>query len=437
MPRCTPRSANSSRWRAQGDERCTSPRRAAVCASVLALLATTFPAAAQEQDWRDAVEGLLTARAQAVERGDRDAFARTMQDAPRAFVRDRLAWLDRLHRLPLTGYELALDPDAPLDLAPALRSAPAADEVRVVTVTERLVLSRSDPEPSAGTLYLTVARSGGRWSVVADDGLDDLGLFSERQMWDFAPVEALQRGDVLALHHGRPAVASDLARGLQAAIERVEDSWPYPWPTRVVLALPRDAAQLGRIFHTTVDLGPFVAFAASSAERVADGIRTGGIRVYIQPETYFDQPAGYRSEVLSHEMLHVAAMPLRGAFTTSWIEEGVAQIYGEPAPGATPHLDARVTSGAFTGRLPEEHEFFLGTSADIEVSYDASLSFMSFLRGRFGSEAPARFYKAVGAITPVSFGTARYHLDRAARRAFDRGFADLERAWLQSIGARG
>jgi hypothetical protein len=42
-------------------------------------------------------------------------------------------------------------------------------------------------------------------------------------------------------------------------------------------------------------------------------------------------------------------------------------------------------------------------------------------------------YRALGNESPVSFGTARYHLDHACRAAFGVGFDALEQAWAQKI----
>ena len=55
------------------------------------------------------------------------------------------------------------------------------------------------------------------------------------------------------------------------------------------------------------------------------------------------------------------------------------------------------------------------------------------MMSRFGKNAGANLYKALGNESPVSFGTARYHLDHACSAAFGFGFDALERAWAQKI----
>ena len=60
-------------------------------------------------------------------------------------------------------------------------------------------------------------------------------------------------------------------------------------------------------------------------------------------------------------------------------------------------------------------------------------SFVLYLISRFGANAGATLYRALGNESPVSFGTARYHLDHACRAAFGVGFDALEQAWAQKI----
>ncbi|MGH2830807.1 MAG: hypothetical protein ACRDJM_10025, partial [Actinomycetota bacterium] len=60
-------------------------------------------------------------------------------------------------------------------------------------------------------------------------------------------------------------------------------------------------------------------------------------------------------------------------------------------------------------------------------------SFMRYLDRRFGSNAGARAYQALGTIDPVTSGTWRYHLDRVLQKLFGRSYPDVEREWFRSI----
>lgn len=407
-------------------------RRIAAFACGVALVLGGLPAApAQGAGWRAEIGALLAARAGAVREGDEAAFMATMNGASRPFRERQRSWFHRLRELPMGSYTLALEPNGYLDLAPALRSRPRAEEVHVVQVTERFGLRGYDAAPGDETLVLTVMRRGTRWSVVSDDDLDDLGLMSGRNMWQFAPVRRAERDGVMVLYHDDEAAARRILDATIAARGRVQRAWPLRWRDRVIVLIPRSARELGRILQTTFDLGPFVAFAASTLHRDAGGAwELVAYRVYVQPETYFDTSIAFQEDTLGHELVHYATRAIAGPFTTSWLEEGVAQEFGERAARPTGGLAAAARS---IDGFPEDHDFYIGTRATIHRAYEASAHIVSYLRGRFGDAKVARFYRAVGAESSVAFGTGRYHLDHAARAVLGVGIDALERAWLDRV----
>lgn len=390
--------------------------------------------ATERPGWEASVASLLARRAGAVERGDEAAFVATMTEAPRRFVEDKRRWLRALRGLPLGSYRLELAAEGFGDLAAGLLERVDADEVHLVQAVERIALRGYDSVPSADDVFLTVARRAGRWSVVADDGLDDLDLRSSRNLWDFGPVDAVERGGALVLfHQGGRAAALRIAREAAVAVRRVRERWPYPWPGRVVVAVPSAAPELERILQTTFDVGPFVAFAASSVDR-SNGWRFGGHRIYIQPETFFRYGSAFRAETLAHEVLHVATRSVSGPAVPSWLDEGAAQMYGESRAPSGARLRAQVRAGRFPGRLPEDFEFV--DSPTIGASYDASYDFVAWLGRRLGHDAGARLLRSAGAEDSVGAGTRRYHLRRAARTAFGADFTSLERSWAADVRRR-
>jgi hypothetical protein len=394
------------------------------------------PAGARAQkagDWRAPVRLLIQARARAVTSGDRTAFDRTMSLASTAFRAAKDTWFARVRALPLGSYSLSFDPDAYDDMASALAVKPVADEVHVATVLERIALRDYDGTPSSDDLYLTVIRRGTTWSIVDDQGLDGLGFLSARNAWDFGPVSQLSRGGVLVLYQDDRATADRILTSTLAAIAYVERRWPLSWRARIVVVIPRSTKELSRILQTTFDLGPFVAFSSSSLSRSGGEYRLTGHRVYVQPGTFFGTPLAYQEDTLSHELLHVATRVFAGAFTPSWMDEGDAQDYGQRSLPALGDLRARVANRTFTGHLPEDFDFALGSDADIHYSYEEASHFVEYLISRFGARAGATLYRDLGRESPVSFGTARYHLDHAARAAFGVGIDDLERGWAQSV----
>ena len=400
------------------------------------LIATTAPHGARGQspaDWRGAVQQLLQKRAAAVISGDKRAFDATMSFAPTAFRTNNDTWFSRMRALPLGSYSLSFDPNGYQDLADALSTRPAGDEVHVATVLEQIALTPYDATPSSEDLYLTVVRRGSTWSIASDTDLETIGLLSFRNVWDFAPVGQIARAGVLVLYQGDRATAQKILTATVGAIAYDKRRWPLQWPGRIVEIIPRSTSELSRILQTTFDLGPFVAFTASSESRPNAEYRLTGNRVYVQPATFFNTPAAYQQDTLSHELLHVATRGNAGEFTPAWMDEGDAQVFGQRQQPALVVLRARVANHTFTGLLPEDFEFSLGSDDDIHDSYEEASSFVLYLNSRFGKNAGANLYRALGNESPVSFGTARYHLDHACRAAFGVGFADLERAWAQKI----
>ncbi|HEV2685585.1 MAG TPA: hypothetical protein VGW79_03010 [Actinomycetota bacterium] len=404
--------------------------------ALAALIATIAPPGARAQgpaDWHTAVQGLLQQRARAVMTGAKGTFDATMALAPGAFRASKDTWFSRVRALPLGSYTLSFDPNGYQDLADALLQRPAADEVHVATVLEQIALKPYDATPSSEDLFLTVVRRGATWSIVSDTDLDSIGLLSFRNVWDFAPVGQIARDGVLVLYQGDRATAQRILTATIAAIAYDNGRWPLTWPGRIVMIIPQSTRELSRILQTTFDLGPFVAFTASSESRPSGQYRLSGNRVYVQPGTFFNTPVAYQQDTLSHELLHVATRGYAGGFTPSWMDEGDAQAYGQRQQPALVDVRARVQDHTFTGVLPEDFEFSLGSDDDIHDSYQEASSFVLYLISRFGKSAGANLYRALGNESPVSFGTAGYHLDHACRAAFGVGFADLERAWAQKI----
>jgi hypothetical protein len=252
-------------------------------------------------------------------------------------------------------------------------------------------------------------------------------------VWDFGPVGQIARDGVLVLYQSDRATAQQILTSTIAAIKYDQGRWPLKWPARVVVVIPKSTSQLSRILQTTFDLGPFVAFSASSLDRPDGEYRLIGNRVYAQPGTFFSTPLAFQLDTLSHELLHVATRGYGGEFTPSWMDEGDAQDYGQRSLPALIDVRARVANHSFTGHLPEDFDFSLGSDNDIHNSYEEASSFVLYLISRFGPNAGANLYRALGNESPVSFGTARYHLDHACRAAFGVGFDDLERSWAQKI----
>jgi hypothetical protein len=377
---------------------------------------------------------LLDDRATAVAQNDERTFVETMRGAPAAFVKARRLWFQRLHTLPLGSYSLTLGDDEFGDLALPADTAKYKGEVHIVQVTERIGFKGFDRAPAEEDLFLTVRRSGSTWSVVSDTDRENLFLMSMRNIWDYGPVEAVSRGDILVVvHPAQRGIANSILDVAGRARATARSRWPYPWNDPIIIMVPSTVNELARVLQTQFDLSSFVAFASSSLNRDKGWSLTGD-RVFLHWPNFSRYDASYRRLILDHEFTHLATRATTGPHEQAFMDEGIAQFYGEDAGGNdAPQTRARVRAGTFDGHVPEDWLFTAGPPADIFLAYELANSFMDYLASRFGQKGGARVYRAVAGENPVAPGTWRYHQDHAFRKVFGVSFASLERGWAARL----
>jgi hypothetical protein len=408
--------------------------------SVVFVLAPAPAATPVSGSDRTAIEDLLTRRAEAFLNRDASAFMGTTAQFDDEFVARQRQSFRWTRGVDLSSYELTADWERYGDLATdSIRSRyPGADDVAVASVEERYALRGFDRPPAVEDLYLTFVKVDGEWLVAGDSDLDDLTLYSSRHLWDFDRLTTERRGRFLLLSHpcnqrgpcGRaPAGATRLAG---SALERVAEYWPVRWRRRVAILVPRDARELERLLRVTFDVENFVAFATSSVD-VRGGIDYTGHRIVLNPSAFVGRATESTFEILAHELLHIATRGSSGPFIPVWVEEGFAEYVGTDADrNELAFLQARVDSGLFDGRLPEDYEFTIGSRTDIFMSYQESLSAVHYFVDRWGLRRFVRFYRTLGRVE-IAPGTARLHMDRALRQSVGVDFDDFERAWAGSL----
>lgn len=386
----------------------------------------TFPAA----DWQAEVATLLQSRAAAVQRSDLTAFLATMRGAPAPFVKQRRDWFARLRALPLGSYELKLHSDEFGDLARAKDRRRWGPDTHIVQVKERIAFRSFERAPANEDLFLTVRKDSQGWSIVSDTDTDDLALESMRNLWDFGAVEPVSRNSILVIvHPAQRSVAGAILTAAERARATARARWPHPWHDPIIIMIPSTVAELARILQTQFDLSSFVAFASSSLDRSKDWKLTGD-RIFLHWPNFRRYDSGFQQLILAHEFTHLATRGTTGPFEPAFMDEGIAQYYGEDAARAPrPEMRKRVGSGRFDGRVPEDWFFTAGPESDIFYAYELANAFVAYLGSRFGRTAGARVYRALASESPVSSGTWRYHLDRAFRTTLGVSFAALERDW--------
>lgn len=409
------------------------PRVPLVVLLVVSMAATFVPPAARAQDRADAVQALLDRRAAAVRDRDRDAFLATISPlAPDDFRARQAAAFDHLGAVPVASYSLTARWDVYGDLArPRDEKRHArADDVAIPVTQERLKIRGYDASPAVEDLYLTFLLHEGEWGIAADDDLEGLALLSARRIWEFGPVQTSANEHFILLRHpGRSAPPDTLALA-EEALGVVDEHWGGKWTGKVPIVVPSDEAELQRMLQITVDLSDFVAFAYSNVDDRRD-VHFSGTRILLNPEAIGGRSRSSTFGVLAHELAHAAALRRSGPFMPLWVEEGLAeQVRHRGDAGALSFLRSRAAE--LDDRLPTDVEFQFGDSDDILLAYQEAYSAVRFFVDRYGLGTFRRFYARLGSARDT-FGTQRYHLNRALRATAGTSLRKFERAWAGSI----
>lgn len=368
-------------------------------------------------------QAVLDARAEAVRDGDRDAFLATVDpSAPAAFKDAQARHFDGLRSLPLRSFALRAVVHDSGDLGAAAAGRYGTAPVFLPETRQSYRLEGYDDRDNVDELWLTFVQRSGRWYVGGDADLEALGLETDRQPWDFGPVQLLRSEHVLVVSHpeqaGRARVLAAIADEAVAAFAGV---WDQPWSGRVPLLLPGSVDELERLLESTVDLDKFVAFASYGALR-DEGYTATAPRILVQDARLGLYERARQVETLVHELVHVAAAGISGPFVPGWVHEGVADWT------ATGRRAGERRPPGGDDRLPRDYELSTGPSSAIVRSYDESRAAMSLLAARRGPGAPSAFLRVLGEVR-VAPGSVDHHVDDALRRSAGMTLGDLEQAW--------
>lgn len=370
----------------------------------------------------DAVRAVLDQRESALRTGDRAAFLDTVDPSATPEFKVRQGHLyDGLRSLPLASYELELRTDEVPDLAAGLAARYSVDEAFLPPVEARYRLTGIDTIDAVDGYYYTFLRRGGRWRIVSDGDLEDVGLPSSRNLWDYGPV-GQERSDHFTVVHD-PADrkrAEALAALCEQGYGRLTGGFGRPVPTHILVVLPHSLDQLREILQATFDLSNFVAFASASVDRDDDWQATSP-RVYVQDTNLSRSRPEFQLQTFHHEFAHVAAFPLAGPAVASWIHEGLADWM---ASGTKEPAEVEGTDGV----IPDDWEFTTGGGDSILRAYDESTSAMAFLAARKGKTAPLDLLVRAGEAR-VAPGTSAYRVDQALRAVYGAGLDQFQKDW--------
>jgi hypothetical protein len=402
-------------------------RPAVLAAAAAVVVAGTFlpPAGAQTApvSREQAVRQVLAQRVDALKRGDRAAFLDTVDPLGSEEFKVRQGRLfDGLRSLPLASYELELRTDEAPDLGAGLAARyPSAEAVFLPPLEAHYRLAGIDTVDAVDGYYYTFLLRDGRWRMVSDRDLEDVGLPSARNLWDYGPVSQQRTEHFTILHDPADRTRAQAIGVLcEQGYARLRATFDAAVPPQIVVVLPHTLDQLRDILQATFDLSNFVAFASASVDRDEEWQSTAP-RVYVQDSNLARSRRDFQLQTFHHEFTHVAAFPLAGPFVPSWVHEGVADwmATGERGPAAVDGSDSL---------LPDDWEFTTGGGERILRAYDESTSAMAFLAARKGGRAPLDLLVRVGELR-VAPGTSQYRVDQSLRTVYGAGLDQFEKDW--------
>lgn len=368
----------------------------------------TDPSTARE----DALSALLTARAAAVRGHDRAAFAATLADPASGFGLRQLAQYDALATLPLGTFDYGTPEPAP-ELG-ADRVAQLGPEAWVSRVSGRYSLAGYDTAVREFESYFTVVRRGDGWRLA-----DDTDGGTQVQAWDLPAFTVVRSRTTLVMGSGPASRLRPYLTLGNLAVKRVDAVWTAPWNSRLVLVVPKTAAQMAEQVGQDKD-------AVAQVAAVTDGPfdthgRAGADRVVVNPAAFATLETRGQQVVVTHEATHVAIRATTDRPVPLWLSEGMADYVGYRDVGATRRqvaaaLLAKVRAGAGPKALPSAADFDPSRTT-IAPSYNAAWLAVNRIVDRYGRAALVRYYLAV-ATKPSGSSSAAPGPDDAAAAAF-------------------
>jgi hypothetical protein len=184
--------------------------------------------------------------------------------------------------------------------------------------------------------------------------------------------------------HGEP-LAADVLRTCRQAVPQVRAFRRTGWSGRVLVVVPRDAAELVALAPEAGDVTGVAAVATRD-------------RVLVDPAGYRALSAVGRRVVLAHEVTHLALRAVTASSTPLWLVEGTAELVGLRGSGLRPavaaqELAADVRRHRLPAALPPDSAF---SGPGAPQAYGEAWLAVDLLSARYGDARLLAAYTRVG-----------------------------------------
>lgn len=373
---------------------------------------------------------LLDRRARAVADDDRRAWLATLSGQADPSLRGAQAQaFTGLQRLPVTDlrYTVAGRPG---------QAAPGSGGAERVRVQGRYSLAGYWTAPRTFEQVLTVRPSararGSRLLDVADGP-------GERQVWQLPDLQVQRTAHVLLAGNVPHTQLRAYRRLTEQAVGDVATVWGGGWPGRVVVVVPRSAADFRALSGLPTKPGRLgiADVAAVTVGPVAQGHPAGADEVVVNPGAYAELRPEGRRVVLLHEVTHVATRATTTAAVPLWLSEGFAEYVAWstvdlPTEQVAPELLEQVRAGNGPTGLPGPGPFD-SSAPDATRAYHEGWLYCRYLAERFGADRLVTFYRAAAAAPGHGdrSSSASARSAAAAEQVFGLAQGRLVRDWLR------
>lgn len=337
------------------------------------------PTADAAPDVLHGLERALARRAEAVRRGDAQAFESGLAPGRPAFLREQRSWFGNVAQLPLARFGYALD-----------RSTLVRDGSDYSVVVERsMQLDGYDDRPvtTPDRFRFTPGRRPGRYLLASTtDPAWERAHHVQAQPWDTGPVQVREGYGVLGIFdEGSVGFARAIVSSTEAAIGSVAAAVPYPWPHSVVVYAPSDTAFLTSLEGVPGD-DPASLDAVAFTVASAPGGPVAATRVVLNPRM-LGRGAPERDRLIRHEVTHVA-VGRHDDRAPVWLSEGIAELVSvqpmAPQDRLVPEAAVEQARRAGVEDLPEDATF---NDADSGVHYAVAWWACQYVADAFGNRS--------------------------------------------------
>lgn len=365
---------------------------------------------------------LMNSYAQALVEKDRGKVLSTLDAANPGFSGRQQEIFDRLAAVPFADYRI--------DITSQTETAPGTLTAKV-TIASTLKESFSElPEPERAAFSLVRREDG--WKLSGDVTAEALGRKRGAQLEDFGPVEVLTGEHAIILYHpGHRRSAESVQRNIDAAFPRLVAALPGVSLPKVPVRIFDDVDQINQAFP-----GQWQEWTGGASRRLGGTENQGG-EIIIGASQYNEMEASdYNSNMLAHELTHIALFPKTGIKTPPFLEEGLADFVAGPEPVVL--LKEKMRRGeAFSPTMrdlsrPGSYGGALLTDEAAALAYEQADTAVSYLENRYGNESVLALLREFKRREEDQINQEQL-VDEVFKAVLGAGWADFEKDWRRWV----